>query len=179
MSSFQCPFCSSSMAISDDTLCKRNVSFESSDGYEYSRGVSENTYSNIELSFYKCPNCNRYTVFAKGVGPSVKDINTILKPQSLAKQFPDYIPKAIRQDYAKILTIMHSIYRTYRQFQNNEYRSSYYDVAEIQATEELGCFIEYLFATSDVEISFFTLSLFSTIELSPNIGVSTFNLIAG
>lgn len=58
----------------------------------------------------------------------------------------DYKLKAIRQDYAKILTIMHSIYRTYRQFQNNEYRSSYYDVAEIQATEELGCFIEYLFA---------------------------------
>ena len=63
MSSFQCPFCSSSMAISDDTLCKRNVSFESSDGYEYPRGMPENTYSNIELSFYKCPNCNRYTVF--------------------------------------------------------------------------------------------------------------------
>lgn len=106
MSSFQCPFCSSSMAISDDTLCKRNVSFESSDGYEYSRGVSENTYSNIELSFYKCPNCNRYTVFAKGVGPSVKDINTILKPQSLAKQFPDYIPKAIRQDYEEACAIV-------------------------------------------------------------------------
>ena len=45
MSSFQCPFCSSSMAISDDTLCKRNISFESLDGYEYSRGVPENTYS--------------------------------------------------------------------------------------------------------------------------------------
>lgn len=106
MSSFQCPFCSSSMAISDDTLCKRNVSFESQDGYEYPRGVSENTYSNIELSFYKCPNCNQYTVFAKGVGPSVKDINTILKPQSLAKQFPNYIPEAIRQDYEEACAII-------------------------------------------------------------------------
>lgn len=106
MSSFQCPFCSSSMAISDDTLCKRNVSFESSDGYEYSPGGAENTYSNIELSFYKRPNCNRYTVFAKGVGPSVKDINTILNPQSLAKQFPDYIPEAIRQDYEEACSIV-------------------------------------------------------------------------
>ena len=43
MSSFQCPFCSSSMAISDDTLCKRNVSFESSDGEEYSPGGAEIT----------------------------------------------------------------------------------------------------------------------------------------
>ena len=106
MSSFQCPFCSSSMAISDDTLCKRNVSFESPNGYAYPCGVLENTYSNIELSFYKCPNCNRYTVFAKGVGPSVKDINTILKPQSLAKQFPDYIPEAIRQDYEEACSIV-------------------------------------------------------------------------
>lgn len=106
MSSFQCPFCSSSMAISDDTLCKRNVSFESQTGYAYPRGVSENTYSNLELSFYKCPNCNQFTVFAKGVGPSVKDINTIIRPQSLAKQFPNYIPKAIRQDYEEACAIV-------------------------------------------------------------------------
>ena len=40
------------------------------------------------------------------MGPSVKDINTILKPQSLAKQFPDYIPKAIRQDYEEACSIV-------------------------------------------------------------------------
>lgn len=106
MSSFQCPFCSSSMAISDDTLCKRNVSFESQSGFIYSRGPKENTSSTLELSFYKCPNCKQYTIFAKGVGPSVKDINTILNPQSLAKQFPNYIPEAIRQDYEEACAIV-------------------------------------------------------------------------
>ena len=106
MSSFQCPFCSSSMAISDATLCKRNVSFESQTGFIYPCNIQEITDSNLELSFYKCPNCNQYTVFAKGVGPSVKDINTILKPQSLAKQFPNYIPKAIRQDYEEACAIV-------------------------------------------------------------------------
>ncbi len=54
--------------------------------------------------------------------------------------------KAIRQDFAKILTIMNSIDTTYSKFQRNEFISSYFSVNNSQATDELGCFIEYLFA---------------------------------
>lgn len=58
----------------------------------------------------------------------------------------DYKLKAIRQDYAKILVIMNSIDRTYLAYQKNEYIPTYFSSMNNQATDELGCFIEYLFA---------------------------------
>lgn len=58
----------------------------------------------------------------------------------------DYKLKAIRQDFTKILVIMNCIDRTYSAYQLNEYISSYTSVIDTQATNELGCFIEYLFA---------------------------------
>lgn len=58
----------------------------------------------------------------------------------------DYKLKAIRQDIAKILVIMNSIDKTYSSYQKNEYSNTYYSLVDDQATSELGCFIEYLFA---------------------------------
>lgn len=58
----------------------------------------------------------------------------------------DYKLKAIRQDFAKILVIMNSIDKTYSAYQKNEYSNTYYSFVDDQATSELGCFIEYLFA---------------------------------
>ncbi|MEK3905278.1 hypothetical protein [Paenibacillus sp. FSL R7-0179] len=58
----------------------------------------------------------------------------------------DYKLKAIRQDYTKILVIMNSIDRTYSAYQKNEYVFSYCSSMNTQPTDELGCFIEYLFA---------------------------------
>lgn len=58
----------------------------------------------------------------------------------------NYKLKAIRQDFAKILVIMNSIDTTYSKYQRNEFTPSYFSVMGEQATEELGCFIEYLFA---------------------------------
>ena len=58
----------------------------------------------------------------------------------------DYKLKAIRQDFAKILVIMNSINTTYLKYQQDEFDASYFSMMSEQATEELGCFIEYLFA---------------------------------
>lgn len=58
----------------------------------------------------------------------------------------DYKLEAIRQDFTKILVIMNCIDRTYSAYQSNEYTPSYTSVMDNQATNELGCFIEYLFA---------------------------------
>ena len=58
----------------------------------------------------------------------------------------DYKLKAIRQDFAKILVIMNSIDKTYSAYQKDEYIPSYFSIMKDQATAELGCFIEYLFA---------------------------------
>lgn len=58
----------------------------------------------------------------------------------------DYKLKAIRQDFTKILVIMNSIDITYSKYQRNEFTPSYFSAMDNQATDELGCFIEYLFA---------------------------------
>lgn len=58
----------------------------------------------------------------------------------------DYNLKAIRQDYAKMLVIMNSIDRTYAAYKKDEYIPTYYSNLGDQATAELGCYIEYLFA---------------------------------
>jgi len=58
----------------------------------------------------------------------------------------EYKLKAIRQDFAKILVIMNSIDRTYLLYQKDEYIPTYVSGMLDQATSEIGCFIEYLFA---------------------------------
>lgn len=65
-----------------------------------------------------------------------------------------YKLKAIRQDFAKILVIMNSIDRTYSKYQQNEFTPSYFSIIGDQATDELGCFIEYLFAKYRVVLEY-------------------------
>ncbi len=66
----------------------------------------------------------------------------------------DYKLKAIRQDFAKILVIMNSIDTTYLKYQRNEFAPSYFSAMGNQATDELGCFIEYLFAKYRVVLEY-------------------------
>lgn len=58
----------------------------------------------------------------------------------------NYKLKAIRQDFTKILVIMNVIDTTYSKYQRSEFVPTYISIMDNQATEELGCFIEYLFA---------------------------------
>lgn len=106
MSSFQCPFCSNFMSIDDGTFTKKYVSF---DEYPFeSNGHLGNLTPNescIEIDFYKCPNCEKYSIFANGLGSNVDNVNSLLQPKSSAKQYPDYIPEAIRQDYEEACAI--------------------------------------------------------------------------
>lgn len=102
MSSFQCPYCSVVLPISSDTSSNRFPSFSCDDG----NLISRYSPATIKLSYLKCPNCNQYTIFAEGMSQDVKDVNTILKPKSLAKQFPEYIPLAIRSDYEEACAIV-------------------------------------------------------------------------
>jgi len=64
----------------------------------------------------------------------------------------DYKLKAIRQDFTKILVIMNCIDRTYSAYRLDEYTPSYTSLS--QATNELGCFIEYLFTKYRVMLEY-------------------------
>lgn len=103
MSGFQCPYCSMVMPETTDTVTSQTTSFESFNGY-----TSDYSYtpSCIEITFYKCPNCGKYTVRAQGLCADVEGINMQLLPISNANQYPDYIPKAIRNDYEEACSIV-------------------------------------------------------------------------
>ena len=105
MAGFQCPYCSMISPITDDTFRTRVPSFDHDDGSPsiYFPSWDDST---CQISFFHCPNCGQYTVSAEGVGDSVKDIKTPIRPQSSAKQYPDYIPMAIREDYEEACAIV-------------------------------------------------------------------------
>lgn len=105
MAGFQCPYCSMVMPISKDTISERYPSFfYDNDAKTYAD--NKTSKSCVKITFYKCPNCDQFTIMANGIGENVNDINMYMRPKSLAKQFPNYIPDAIRQDYEEACAIV-------------------------------------------------------------------------
>lgn len=106
MAGFQCPYCTQIMPISQDTVQKQYPGFSGEHSYYISQGEAHYYDSCLEITFYKCPNCFEYTIIATGKGSSVNNVNSHLRPSSRAKQFPDYIPIAIRNDYEESCAIV-------------------------------------------------------------------------
>ena len=107
MTGFQCPYCSQMMSISSDTHIVRCPSFENESGVFHTGSGPRLVPSTVYLDFYKCPNCGEYTITITGRGSSVNDIPaTFIRPNSVAKRFPEYVPFAIRQDYEEACSIV-------------------------------------------------------------------------
>lgn len=96
--SFDCPYCQSAFALHSGTY---NVAYLNSSGDHCRSDVS--TVMRIEL--FECPKCDRITIKAQGCGRLAFPETPIL-PNSLAKQFPDYVPEVIRNDYKEACSIV-------------------------------------------------------------------------
>lgn len=102
MNNYICPFCNSSFPLIDETYTCYESSFANSDTIYW-----DHTPSNcVHLNFYKCPTCNKISLTLNGINNDFKDIFTPIYPNSLAKQFPKYIPKSIRDDYEEAYSIV-------------------------------------------------------------------------
>ncbi len=109
MNSFHCPFCDVEMPITESTHNIQYPAFNNNCGKILRMDGSIHYYdSTIGIEFFKCPKCNNYSVFAIGLGTSMQKLlsSSPLIPNSLAKQFPKYIPKAIREDYEEAYSIV-------------------------------------------------------------------------
>lgn len=108
MKNFQCPYCSNFMAIPNGTFSEYEICFEYQDVNYYRTIPGQHKFpeSGLKIQFYKCPNCGQYTIKAIGTGEKVNDVDTFIRPASLSKLFPEYIPKAIRQDYEEACAIV-------------------------------------------------------------------------
>ncbi|MFR7984692.1 MAG: DUF4145 domain-containing protein [Clostridia bacterium] len=108
MSAFTCPYCSVTMPVTNDTYSSRYPAFDALDGRNGVVAPGECRYleSCLAIQFFKCPNCGEYAIFAKGLGDKTEQLSVPIKPISSAKQFPDYIPKNIRDDYEEACAIV-------------------------------------------------------------------------
>ena len=107
MSGFTCPYCGMIMALNDATFNTQYPAFDSPQSRVFMHNKEVFRPSSIAVDFYKCPNCEQYTIGVTGRGSGVQDVRQLLRPISLAKQYPDYIPQQIREDYAEACAILY------------------------------------------------------------------------
>lgn len=100
---FTCPFCNHTFPLLFSTTYQcYESSFSHSNTYDW-----EQTPDNaIFVQFYNCPHCNKTSIKIVGCSGDFENINIPVYPNSLAKQFPKYIPKAIRDDYEEAYSIL-------------------------------------------------------------------------
>lgn len=102
MNSYDCPFCNHSFPLIADTYSV----YESSFSVSNSSGFGPTPVNSIHVKFYKCPSCNKTSLYIEGINNDFKNISMPIYPNSLAKQYPDYIPKFIRDDYNEAYSIL-------------------------------------------------------------------------
>ena len=90
MAGFICPFCQHTMALSEQTYRETFMSQQ-----WLNARCTPPALGQICIKYYSCPHCGEITIIADvEYDPSIGTV--FLRPQSLAKKFPDYIPQAIR-----------------------------------------------------------------------------------
>lgn len=100
--SFTCPFCNHVMPVISSTHTEVEAAFQTPVNKGY---IVDGDY-NLKIQLYKCPNCQKITSIATYAGAKLPQKTMPLFPISTAKQFPDYIPKAIRSDYEEACSIV-------------------------------------------------------------------------
>jgi len=107
-----CPFCNSVFPITNDTVRTRSSSFLHANPINFANINNENieswdkTREAILVQFSLCPSCNKYSINISGLGSDMKGQSVNFVPSSLAKQFPNYIPQSIRNDYEESYKIV-------------------------------------------------------------------------
>lgn len=96
-----CPFCDASIPKTDATVRKEKIGFD-----YYSSPYHKENYDFI-ITAVKCPNCSKKHYIIDGHGDPFDSVdNLYIYPKSKAKQFPEYIPNQLKEDYEEAYAIM-------------------------------------------------------------------------
>jgi hypothetical protein len=98
--SLTCPYCNAEIPLNSSTVRTRFPSFYYDD-YE-----STEYCDTLKITFIHCPRCEKSIINILGCGFQVLDHEVLFSPSSLAKQFPDFIPNHILQDYEEAFKIV-------------------------------------------------------------------------
>lgn len=99
---FTCSFCGHTFPLIRDTYRCYESSFTDSDSSSW----SYNPPNIILVKFYSCPHCHKESIIIDGKSDNFENIHVLVYPNSLAKQFPEYIPQSIRNDYEEAYSII-------------------------------------------------------------------------
>lgn len=106
--SHKCPFCNNSFFLDTTTFFKSEIAFDL--GRQLSNGcycaVCDTDYSAV-AHLFRCPNCQKISTIIKFTGGKLPKKTIPLYPNSLARQFPQYVPENIRQDYEEAYAILY------------------------------------------------------------------------
>lgn len=103
MGTFICPFCDNSFVTNNETKQTAELFFKGIQEIPYIPGTDDQ--DKIRIMFYKCPNCEEESIKVVGLGKKMLNNNFSIRPRSFAKQFPEYIPLSIRNDYEEACLI--------------------------------------------------------------------------
>lgn len=98
-----CPFCNSSIPQINDTFRILECYFNADRPHRLDDSTLNTSI--IDLNMLYCPTCKKVSFIAIGKS-NLEGLNVPLYPSSLAKQFPEYIPKSIREDYEESYSIV-------------------------------------------------------------------------
>ncbi len=99
-----CPFCNASIPNTKDTYRKVECYFNCRQAHFEDALLTINS-SIFDICMLYCPSCNEVSFVAKG-RLFMEGHDVLIYPTSTAKQFPDYVPKAIRDDYEEAYSIL-------------------------------------------------------------------------
>lgn len=103
MSVFTCPFCGA--LASTNMMSERTRNFNFEDG---NINLSTMPGPYLAVKIFRCPNtrCKKETIYATGVGGYIDNATVFIHPRTFHRQFPEYIPLAIRSDYQEASAIV-------------------------------------------------------------------------
>ncbi len=105
MGSYTCPFCQHTMFTDNST--HREFNFEFDFVVRSTQSEHQTHPYEMKLHTYKCPNCLKISSHVKYIGANLPEMTIPIFPASNAKQFPEYIPKSIINDYEEASSIVH------------------------------------------------------------------------
>lgn len=118
---FICPFCNASNPIIAETTSYRLINFFGNIHYDHQENrraaiattsldldikALPSTQTTFVFTLHRCVQCKKTEIFATGVTADVKNVSVKLNPKFSCKKYPDYVPKAIREDYEEASEIL-------------------------------------------------------------------------
>ena len=101
MAGFKCPFCGEVMSLQPETVSTHRINFQYA-------GFPDNTdIPHLVIDIFRCPNddCGKETIIVSGKNGYINNSIIPLYPPATYRSFPDYIPEAIRCDYAEACAV--------------------------------------------------------------------------